>query len=369
MRQGLHVTAYNRQVATKLRQMGTRGGRNPSPGSLGEGTAQRSIAVAFAAMAKVFRLGLVGTGVAARELYAPAFAELAGRVNVVACANRTRAKAERFAKEQGIPIVLDDFASMLAHPEIDGILISLPIDQQPRLVLEALRAGIPVLSEKPVAPSVSVGKSLVRKAARYRTPWLVGENFAFLSHVETLDRWLREGRFGEVRLVQVTHINLMNARNPYFHTPWRARPGHVGGFVVDGGVHLANVVRRCFGMPSVLRSAIASFDSKLPPMDTALGLLKFPSGALGTWTSCFSASYDGPILRVFGSRANAELTWDSVTIRDAKGKTSTRVNRRNSFVSELLHFKDMVFRGAPPRVTAADALEDLVLVERLCAGR
>jgi predicted dehydrogenase len=184
-----------------------------------------------------------------------------------------------------------------------------------------------------------------------------------------LRRWLRDERLGEIRLVQVTHINLMNAQNPYFNTPWRAKPGHVGGFVVDGGVHLANVVRRCFGSPKVLRSAVASFDPKLPPVDTALALLQFPSGALGTWTSCFSARYDGPILRIYGSRANVELTWDSVTLRDAKGKTSTQLSRRNSFAEELLHFRDMVFRGVPPRVTPADALEDLALVERLCAAR
>lgn len=325
--------------------------------------------VVSAVMAKVLRLGLLGTGVAARELYAPAFAALEGKVKVVACANRTRAKAERYAKEHGIPTVLDDFAAMLDLPGLDGVFISLPIDQQPRLVLEALRAGVPVLSEKPVAPSVAEGKSLVRKAARYSTPWLVGENFAFLSHVEVLRRWLRDERLGEIRLVQVTHINLMNARNPYFHTPWRSKPGHVGGFVVDGGVHLANVVRRCFGVPKVLRSAVQSYDPKLPPIDTALGLLLFPSGALGTWTSCFSARYDGPILRVFGSRANVELTWDSVTLSDAKGKTSTQVNRRNSFVEELVHFRDMVFRGAPPRVAPSEALEDLALVERLCSAK
>jgi predicted dehydrogenase len=130
--------------------------------------------VASSAMAKVLRLGLIGTGVAARELYAPAFAELAGRVKIVACANRTRAKAERFAMEHGIPTVLDDFAALLRFPELDGVFISLPIDQQPRFVLEALRKGVPVLSEKPVAPSVAVGKSLVHKAARYSTPWLVG---------------------------------------------------------------------------------------------------------------------------------------------------------------------------------------------------
>src|SRR6187401_1420447 len=50
-----------------------------------------------AEMAKL-RLGMIGTGVAARRLYLPAFERLGRRLEIVACTNRTRSKAEQYAK-------------------------------------------------------------------------------------------------------------------------------------------------------------------------------------------------------------------------------------------------------------------------------
>src|SRR3954462_10682450 len=131
-------------------------------------------------MARKVRLGIIGTGVAARQLYWPAFQKLGNRIELVACANRTRAKSEGFARLAGIPIVLDTAEEVIASDEVEAVLISLPIDLQPKYVLAALRAGKAVLSEKPIAASVDAGQKLLKAAARFEAPWLVGENYAFM---------------------------------------------------------------------------------------------------------------------------------------------------------------------------------------------
>lgn len=320
-------------------------------------------------MRRALNLGIIGTGLAATNLYLPAFKGLKGKVRLVACANRTRSKAEAYAKIAKIPRVVDTAEELIALPEVEAVLISLPIDQQPKFVLKALQANKAVLSEKPVAPSVAEGKKLVRAAGRFDAPWLVGENFAFLAHAQQLCRWVAQGRLGEVRLVQITQLAKMDKSNPYFNTAWREKPRHVGGFVSDGGVHIANVVRRCFGMPTQLRGLIASFDPKLPPIDTAVATMRFESGALGTWTTCFSARYDGPFLRVYGSRANVEMSWDRATMRDANGKETVCVSKRNSFGLEFEHFADVVLHGKTLAMTPEDALLDLTLVEALCCPK
>jgi predicted dehydrogenase len=258
---------------------------------------------------------------------------------------------------------------LFALPELDAVLISLPIDAQPAYVLAALRAGKAVLSEKPVGPSVAAARRLVRAAARYESPWLVGENFAFMSHAQKLAELVERGRLGQVRLIDVRQMSFMDAENPYFHTGWRAEPGHVGGFVVDAGVHLAHVVRRCFGMPQVVQRATASFDPALPPLDTALALLRFESGALGTWTSSFSTHYAGPMLRVFGERATAELHYDYLVVRDRKQREQRYERKKSSFVAEFEHFADVVQKGRTVAVTPSDALADLALIESIARTR
>lgn len=316
-------------------------------------------------MRRPLRLGLIGTGVAARELYLPAFNELRGSVQVVACANRTRAKAESFARLVGAKVVTDTAEELIALEQVEAIMISLPIHLQPRYVLLSLCANKPVLSEKPVAPSVNEGKKLLAAAARHKVPWCVAENFAFMSHVDRLSGWLARGRLGEVRLVQVVQLTKMDKKNPYFQTSWRQSPAHVGGFVLDAGVHLANVVRRCFGMPTAIRGFVAAYDPRLPPMDTVVASMQFPGGAVGTWTSCFSVPGDAPLLRVYGERANAELHWDRAVLWVGK-KERVYPCKQNSFRAEIENFANVVRNGAKPRVTAHDALLDLQMIESIC---
>lgn len=315
-------------------------------------------------MAKL-RLGMIGTGVAARRLYLPAFQRLQRKLQLVACTNRTRRKAEDYAKLAGIPKVVDTADELLALPEVDAVLISLPIDAQPELVLRALAAGKPVLSEKPVAPSLAAGRKLLKAAARHSTPWLVGENHAFMPAIARLASWVEAGRLGEPRLLEAYQLAWMDRKNPFFATSWRQQPNHVGGFITDAGVHLAHTVRRVLGTPTVVKNLTAQFDPALLPIDTALALLRFPSGALGTWTSCFSAHHKGPMLRVYGSKATAELGWDNAVLRTGKGKETVFRTDVDSFEAQFSHFCDVVLRGAPVAYTAEEALLDLQLIEAI----
>lgn len=316
-------------------------------------------------MAAKLRLGLIGTGVAARKLYLPAFRSLEKKLAVVACTNRTRKKAEAYAREAGIPQVFDTADELIASPDVEAVLISLPIDAQPELVKKALAAGKPVISEKPMAPSVKEGKKLVAATARARAPWLVGENFAFMPAIARVQSWLEQGKLGEPRLVEVFQLTLMDAKNPYFHTAWRHQPKHVGGFVADGGVHMAHALRRLMGMPEVVKNLTAQFNPALAPIESAVAVLKFPSGALGTWTSCFSAPYQGPMLRVFGSKATAELYWAHAILRTGRGKETRFTTQVSSFDAQFSHFVDVVKKGVPVAYTPGDALLDLTLIESI----
>ena len=311
------------------------------------------------------RLGLLGTGIAAERLYLPAFKELGHRIELVACANRTRKKAERYAKLAGIGRVVEDAEALFALPDVEAVLLSLPIEVLPEYVLAALRAGKAVLSEKPVGPSVPAARRLIARAKRFSPPWLVGENFAFMEHVARLESLVKAGKLGAIRIVDARQLTLMDAMNPYFHSAWRTNPKFIGGFVVDAGVHVACVMRRCFGMPRVGPVKTASFEPGLGPLDALVATLEFASGALGTWTSCFSAAGGGPLLRVHGSRGSAELSWNELVVRDRNGRSETFQPKKSSFYREFEHFADVVTRGRKLRVTPEEALEDLALLDAL----
>jgi predicted dehydrogenase len=318
-------------------------------------------------MKRPIRLGIIGTGVAARQLYLPVWPRLGAKIELVACTNRTRKKAVAYAKLAGIPKVVKDAETLIALPEVDAVLVSLPIEAQPDVVLEALARGKPVLSEKPVAPSLAVGKRLVARARRFGVPWLVGENFAFLDTLNQLQAWVEGGRLGAVRLAQVHQLTMMDRKNPYFHTAWRQAPRFEGAFVLDAGVHLAHALRRCLGMPTQILGLSAGLCPPLPSPDTAVAALRFQGGALGTWNSCFAARRTGPMLELFGSKANAVLSWHKAVLSTASGKSTTCPAVKNSFEAQFAHFADVVRRGVTPRVSPDDALLDLEIAQRIAA--
>ena len=315
------------------------------------------------------RVGLLGTGVAAWKLYLPAFAASGDRLELVACANRTRSKAVKFAKTAGFSRVEATAEALFHSPDVDAVFLSLPIEVQPEFVLEALRAGKAVLSEKPVAGSIKEAKDLVRRARVFDHPWMVGENFAFMSHVRKLQTLVEGGKFGTIRLIEARQMNWMDRKNPYFNTAWRAAPKHVGGFVLDAGVHVAHVLNRCFGKSVVVDAVQHSFEPSLPPIDTALALLRFDSGALGTWTSCFTARDSGsPMVRVLGQHASAYLFYDRLEVVPAKGTQVTFPATENSFAAQFRHFAEVVLEGTPMAVTPDAALLDLQLISKVCGA-
>ena len=324
-------------------------------------------------MTKPLRLALLGTGIAARKLYWPELQRLSKRIQVVACCNRTKSKAQAFARDCNIGLVTDTAEELFALPNVDAVLISLPIADQPRYVLKALKAGKHVLSEKPMAPNLAAGRALVKAAKPYQKrglKWLVGENYAYLPQVIQGEAWLAEGALGDVRLVEVRQLGIARDDNPYVQTAWRRDPRFVGGFVVDAGVHLAHIVRRYLGYPVELKSLNAQFNPSLKPLDTSLGVLRFGSGAVGSWISCFAAEGGhAPMLSLRGSRADLHIHRDHAVLAAHVGKPRIYKAPHDSFYGQFLNFADAVTTNAPLAYRPDEALADLALMQSLVQGR
>jgi predicted dehydrogenase len=321
---------------------------------------------------KPLRLGLIGTGIAAERLYLPRLKRLGGHLRLVACSNRTRAKADAFARLAEVPLVLDTADDLLAQPAVEAVLISLPIELQPAMVLKALKAGKHVISEKPVAGSLAQGRDLLRRAQPYLRKglrWMVGENFHFWPQGLQLKSWLEQGRLGDVRLVEVRQLGLTDEKVPYFHTAWRTQPKFVGGFVTDAGVHLAHVVRNCFGLPIEIKRLKAQFNPSLSPVDTVVAAMSFPGGILGSWTSCYAAGDPGPILTVRGSKANAVFTWADSQLHPRGKAVQWKTAGGNGMTRQFRHFAEAVRGGRPFAVQPAEALSDLAFMQGLVQGK
>lgn len=98
------------------------------------------------------RLGIIGTGVAARILHWPALEQLSDRYQIVAVANRSRDKGEAFADLVGLErvSVYTDFRELLARDDLDIVDLVLPPQLNYTMARAAAEAGLHIICEKPI---------------------------------------------------------------------------------------------------------------------------------------------------------------------------------------------------------------------------
>ena len=319
---------------------------------------------------KKLGLGLIGTGVATRELHAPALKALKNKFRLVAAVNRTRSKAEIAAKAMGIEKVVDTVDELLALKEVDAVLISVPIEQTAALTLKALKAGKHVLAEKPIAANPAQAKRLIASASKIRKTLMIAENWYFWDIVVQMRKWVQQGAVGKVRLVEVSQNIHLDTKNMYYQTKWRQKPKFAGGFIVDGGVHIANALRELFGQPKKVKSLISQINPLLPPADTMLSIFEFPKQVQGLWKYSY-ALHDTqiPIMTIQGDKGNIALSWGKVELRRVGAKPKIFKEKSNSYKAELEAFYRSVALGKPLAFKPQQALGDLELMTRLLKGR
>lgn len=84
--------------------------------------------------------------------------------------------------------------------------------------MELLRAGIPVLGEKPISNDVSKAKEMVALAKEKGVRYGVNLNHRFTPAAYMAREWVDQGRVGEINMIDMTMwINNPNESSPHFH--------------------------------------------------------------------------------------------------------------------------------------------------------
>lgn len=106
--------------------------------------------------------------------------------------------ARRSAEKHGVPLVFDDVRALAAHPDIDLVVVAVKVPHHRELIVSALEAGTMVLSEWPLARTLTEAEDLADLAAKYGTRTAVGLQSRSAPAVRYLRDLIAEGYVGEV---------------------------------------------------------------------------------------------------------------------------------------------------------------------------
>jgi predicted dehydrogenase len=198
--------------------------------------------------------------------------------------------AKEEATRLGVPSYSDlDEAFQSEKP--DGVVIATPNRLHVSNGLSAVRAGVPMLLEKPVSGDVESAMELVNAAEAANVPILVGHHRRHSPLILRGKEIVTSGRLGKATTV----IGMCLFRKPskdYFEgkNAWRRELG--GGVVLINLIHVIDDLRNICGDIVAIQAAESNAARGFVVEDTAAMILHFASGALGTLT--ISDAANGP---------------------------------------------------------------------------
>jgi predicted dehydrogenase len=305
------------------------------------------------------RVALAGCGAIAELAHLPALARTRG-VSVTALCDLEGAKARALADRFGVPNAFTDVEELLDAGVCDAVIVATPNHLHEPHVLSALRAGVHVLCERPLALGLRGTERVLAAAGRAGARVVVGNNHRFRTDVQALAGFVRSGELGRITGVRA------GALVPRPPQGWRRRRAEAGGGAfLELGFNLLDLALWLTGAPAAERvsahmrraaGADAVEDAMLVGVECAGGL---SAGFDVAWD--YVGEHERHWFEVFGTAGTARLGPLRVTkqlngraVDVSPGGAAARESAfLQSYRAELLHFFAVV-RGEAPYAPPAD---------------
>jgi predicted dehydrogenase len=173
--------------------------------------------------------------VGGRYFHAP-FIEAAGH-EIVGVVTRAPQRRAQLAHDLPAARAVDSLDDLLALG-VDAVTITTPPHTHQGLVIQALRAGVPVIADKPFAPDADEARELIRVAEETGTPLSVYHNRRWDGDFLTVQQLVRDHAVGDVSRLHFA----FDLDDP---AGWQRGPG--GGVLRDLGAHVVDQALALFG--------------------------------------------------------------------------------------------------------------------------
>lgn len=290
---------------------------------------------------KEVRFGIIGVGGMGSAHIG--FIKNIPRVKLAALCDIDKAKVDDLAAKNSAKAYYDG-VKMLNSGDIDAVLIATPHYYHTTFAIEAFKAGVHVLTEKPVAVHKADAQKMIDAHKKNRKV-LFSAMFQqrTLGIYRKLKQLLDAGEFGEVKRVNWIITNWFRTQRYYDSGGWRATwGGEGGGVLLNQCPHNLDLFQWLFGMPTKVRAfcAIGKYHH-IEVEDDVTAYCEFRNGATGVF---ITSTGDFP------GTNRLEITCDRGRIIVENAKIT--FNRTERSVSEFCRTTDKMFEG--PQVWNVD---------------
>ncbi len=294
---------------------------------------------------------------------------------LVALVSGDPAKAKKVAQEYGVPergiYSYNDFDRIRDNPDIDIVYVCLPVFMHAEYTIRAAQAGKHVMCEKPMAVSSAECEQMIAACRKAGKKLMIGYRSRFEPHNVEAIRLARAGAIGTIRYFRSEHGFVAGDANT-----WRMKKAQSGGgSLMDIGIYALQAARYMTGEEPVAvfaKETTNRSDPRFREVEDMIDFqLEFPSGAIGSCMSMYSANRNQFVL--MGEKGRIELEpataysgqrmWVG---QDRSDKTEVKPPPgpyANQWVGQLDHMAQCVLQNREPVVPGEEGLRDLRIIE------
>jgi myo-inositol 2-dehydrogenase/D-chiro-inositol 1-dehydrogenase len=322
-------------------------------------------------MKDTLNIGLIGAG-RIGKVHAATLAYRTPCARLVAVADVNHAAAEQAAAQFNIPQVSDDARAVIENRDVDAIFVCSATDTHADLTAAAAQAGKHIFCEKPIAltlPAIDRALAAVEQAG---VKLQVGFNRRFDANFARVRQAIASGEIGAPALLHII------SRDP--GPPPISYVRVSGGMFLDMTIHDFDMARFLIApgpgedVAEIYTQAAVTVDPAIGEagdVDTAVVMLKFGNGVIGTIDNCRRATYGyDQRVEVLGNKGaiatgnnypNAATISDGASVRRDLPLNFFMDRYTESFANEVAAFVDAVLNDKPTPVTGYDARVPVVM--------
>lgn len=273
-------------------------------------------------MADKLRIGIIGSGGIAQACHMRGYAAIPDLCEIVATCDVNEATAKAAADKFNVAKTYTDYNLMLATEKLDAVSVATPNKFHKQPTIDALKAGVNVLCEKPLGMNADECREMCAAARESGKILQVGLQSRFNGPSKWLRSYIDAGNMGDVYFARAQALRR------------RGVPGwgvfinkdlQGGGPLIDIGVHILDLTLFLMGYPKPVSASGKTWDDlgknpalwnswgdydrdKFTVEDFAVGLIKFDNGAVVSLESSFMANGPDPFeTQLYGTKAGATI--------------------------------------------------------------
>jgi len=227
------------------------------------------------------RFGVVGLGVMGARHAEWILADKHRDFTLSAVADVRPGAAETVAAQLGVA-GFDDAEAMFASGLCDAVLIATPHYWHAITAIQAARAGIHVLCEKPLAATVGPAQAMIDACRDNGVAFGAMLQCRTLSVAAKMKQIVDSGRLGEIYRATMTCTHWYRTQAYYDSGAWRGTwDGEGGGILLNQAPHRLDLFQWLLGMPEKVTAFVSTRGHRIEVENTADVTCQYPGGKIG----------------------------------------------------------------------------------------